>query len=510
MKLSLLLLIVFLSNAAEAQFPARTYRLDSVSTQTLPSSNSINQILILNGKAYVSTYDALNVTDDGGKSFQVLVRTTQDTSLGTIAIKGDTITMSIFAPDVNVEGSPTQTGGGLYVSTDSGSTWTKEPQSTDSLSDSSVTFGKDTLKALPWPGDVENGTFSLCFYHGILYTANWAGGLRRLTDLGKTWQRVVLPPDNLNYITQDSTYSFQLSVQTSTITDEANFNQEAFSAYCDGDSALYIGTAGGIDKTTDDGYSWYRFSHQNEQSPISGDWVVSIAGNNYGGKHYVWASTLNANDPSEVEALSYSSDGGASWHYIFSGHRFNAIAFQDSILYGASDDGLFRTADFGITNEVIRNIYDPTSKQSIQSQPSYAAATNGDSVWLGSGDGTAMGIDNGNGFDPSQWRIFRAYESVANTNSTYFYPNPFSPNLDVGRIHYNVKSAQSQVTIRIYDFSMHIVRTLLQNAPRNAGETDEQWNGAGDHGGLVDNGVYFYSVVVNGGSPSWGKILVVR
>ncbi len=77
--------------------------------------------------------------------------------------------------------------------------------------------------------------------------------------------------------------------------------------------------------------------------------------------------------------------------------RFSSQIYKIDHHYGASDDGLFRTADFGITNQVITNIYDPTSKQSVLSQAFYAVATNGDSVWLGSSDRAAMGIDNGNG-----------------------------------------------------------------------------------------------------------------
>jgi hypothetical protein len=509
MKLQILFSAVLAFSSAYSQTVPKTYSLDTASQQGRPSDNAIYEILAAKGNVYITSYKGLNVTTDGGKTFQP--EGPAGVSTGPITMKSDTIVIAAYAPNMNVNGSSLPAGAGLYFSTDNGTTWTHEPQSEDSLSDSTVIFGKDTLKALPWPTIGENLSYSLCFYQGYLYTANFAAGLRRSSDLGRTWQRVVLPPDYLNYITQDSTYHFQLSVQTSTITTEANLNQEVFSVYSDGDSALYVGTAGGIDKTTDNCYSWRKFSHQNESSPISGNFVVSLAGQDLGATHYIWGATKNATDPAEVEALSYSSDGGASWHYILSGHFFHSIAFQDSTVYGASDDGLFRTRDFGVTSQIITNVYDPVSKQSIFSQAFSAVATNGDSVWLGStDDGTAMGIDNGNGFDPSTWRVFRAFVSVANTNSTYFYPNPFSPNLDIGRIHYYVKNPGSQVTIRIFDFSMHIVRTLLQNAPRDAGERDDRWNGASDRGGLVDNGVYFYSVVVGGGTPSWGKIMVIR
>jgi hypothetical protein len=505
MKLQIILALILIASGVDAQFHKRTYKLDGTAA-VQPSSNSVSPILIANGKVFLATYKGLNITTDGGTSFQDSIGTNGPVGIAieAIAVKGDTIVAAVSS-DTSV-GSSGLVGKGLFASTDDGTTWVREPQSLDSLSDTTVTFGNNVLKALTITTGIDNVSYSIVFNKGYLYSANYAGGLRRSPDLGKAWERVVLPPDNLAYITQDSTYSFQLHPRVDT---SGNYNHEAFSLCSDGDSVLYVGTASGINKTTDNGYSWHHFNHHSEIG-ISGDFVVALSAQNYGSAHNIWGATgipVNTND---VEALNYSSDAGATWHYILSGHFFHAVAFQGSIIYGVSDDGLFRTADFGITNQVITNIYDQTSKQSVLSQAFYAVATSGDSVWLGSGDGAAMGIDNGNGFDPSKWRVFRTFVSVANTNSAYFYPNPFSPNLDIGRIHYNVRSAESQVTIRIYDFSMHIVRTLLQNAPRSAGETDEQWNGASDHGGLVDNGVYFYSVVVNGGTPAWGKILVVR
>ncbi|MCL5267832.1 MAG: hypothetical protein M1469_07000 [Bacteroidetes bacterium] len=509
MKITFLLSVLCVFAGANAQSLKETYKLDGQPSQ--PSSNTVNQILITNGAVYLATNKGLNITTDGGSTFQKDFGTNGPTGVSTnaIAVKGDTIVTAV-STTFEQNGTSYPKGTGLYVSTDNGATWTHEPQSLDSLSDSTVTFGHNVLKALPITTEINNITYSLAFYGGYLYAANFAGGVRRSSDLGKTWHRVVLPPDYLNYINADSTYSFQLSPIAGNITTETNYNHEAFALYADGDSALYVGTADGVDKTTDNGFSWYKFNHQNEGSPMSGDFVVSINVQNYGGVHNIWAATVNANDPTEVPALSYTSDGGASWHYILRGHFFHSMAFQDSIVYGASDDGLFRTSDLGQTSEVMTNVLDPATNQQILSPAFYAVATEGDSVWVGSGDGTAIGIDNGGGFQLSQWNVLRTYVSVGNQNLTYFYPNPFSPRLDIGRIHYSVPAANSTVTIRIYDFSMHVIRTLLQNAPRNAGENDDTWNGLDDSGRMVDNGVYFYSVSVNNGNPLWGKILVVR
>lgn len=512
MRITIAISILFVSAAAFGQTAIRTYKLDGSPTQTMPSSNSVSQILIKNGVVYLATNKGLNVSTDGGATFQTNWGTNGPTGISTnaLAVTGDTIVVAA-STSLNQNGNSLPVGQGLYVSTDNGATWAHEPQDVDSTYDTTVVFGKNKLLALPITTDVNNISYALAFYGGYLYAANFAGGLRRSNDLGKTWHRVVMPPDYLDYITQnpDSTYTFQLSPIAGKLTQETNYNHEAFSLYCDGDSALYVGTADGIDKTTDNGYSWHKFNHQNEPG-ISGDFVVWLAAQNYGSVHNIWAASVNANDPTEVPALSYTTDEGGTWQNILQGHFFHSISFNGQIVYGASDDGLFRTPDFGKSSTVITSIYDPTNQQSILSKAFYAVAATGDSVWLASGDGNAIGIDPGTGFIQSAWDVLRTYVPVGTSNTTYFYPNPFSPNLDVGRVHFDVKNPNSTVTIRIYDFSMHVVRTLLQNAPRPTGEIDVPWDGKDDTGNLVDNGVYFYSVVVNNEPPIWGKILVAR
>lgn len=126
-------------------------------------------------------------------------------------------------------------------------------------------------------------------------------------------------------------------------------------------------------------------------------------------------------------------------------------------------------------------------------------------LWLGSEDGTALSNDGGN-----RWTIFRAEIAVDEKTKTYAYPNPFAPRIDGNvRIRYQLPRAAS-VTIRIFDFAMNPVRTLIQNEMRRAGEDEDVWNGRTDTGARVANGVYFYSVEVAGEAPLRGKILVLE
>jgi len=109
------------------------------------------------------------------------------------------------------------------------------------------------------------------------------------------------------------------------------------------------------------------------------------------------------------------------------------------------------------------------------------------------------------------WEVIRAYQPVGRTASTYAYPNPFSPDDEVVRLHYSVGSTQGTVTIEIFDFGMNRVRTIVKDAPRSSSfEYDEIWDGRDDENTQVANGVYFYRVVINSGDPTWGKIMVLQ
>jgi len=103
---------------------------------------------------------------------------------------------------------------------------------------------------------------------------------------------------------------------------------------------------------------------------------------------------------------------------------------------------------------------------------------------------------------------------VGNKKYTYAFPNPFSPSSEPIRLHYSIEAgntATQAISIHIFDYAMHPVRTLIQQASRVSGkEFDETWNGRNDKGSIVTNGVYFYRVEIGDQSPLWGKIMVLR
>jgi hypothetical protein len=79
-------------------------------------------------------------------------------------------------------------------------------------------------------------------------------------------------------------------------------------------------------------------------------------------------------------------------------------------------------------------------------------------------------------------------------------------------------SRDANVTIRIYDFNMHYVKSVIENAPRKAAaplgrSTDSRcdvWDGTTASGRPVAPGVYYYKITASTGERSFGKIVVAK
>jgi hypothetical protein len=84
------------------------------------------------------------------------------------------------------------------------------------------------------------------------------------------------------------------------------------------------------------------------------------------------------------------------------------------------------------------------------------------------------------------------------------YPNPFNP---ATRISFGL-SAPSRVSLRIYDTSGRLVRTLVEGE-RGAGRFTELWDGRDSGGRAVASGIYFYRLSA-GGFERTKKMILLR
>ena len=296
----------------------KTYKFTSGWTSSLPLTNSINDILVSQDSIWFGTGSGLSLTINGGTSWINFASTGTFDSKGISAIaKKNNLIWVATGYSTTLNGAWVQTGGGLDYSTDRGSTWTFIPQPIDIGTVDTLLYGNNKIIALDVTVTEQNITFDIALTKNTVWIASWAGMLRKSTDLGNTWTRVILPPDNLDSIkaTDSLNYAFDLSPVSGQLGLTANFNHSLFSVYASDDSTIWAGTAGGINKSTDGGISWQKFSHQNQAHPISGDFVVAINEQHWDSLKIIWAATVNANDPNEVKGVSYSSDGGETWIY---------------------------------------------------------------------------------------------------------------------------------------------------------------------------------------------------
>ncbi len=71
------------------------------------------------------------------------------------------------------------------------------------------------------------------------------------------------------------------------------------------------------------------------------------------------------------------------------------------------------------------------------------------------------------------------------------FPNPFNPTTT---IHYDVKAGGGQVSLRVFDVSGRVVRTLVDGS-QTEGSKSVTWNGTNDRGQRVASGIYFYRMI---------------
>ncbi len=494
---------------------APTYRLSEEATlHSFPPSNSAAHVVSRNDTLWFGTGGGLTRTVEPGIHWEYFRgdEAFQPHGIFSVHQRGSVFWVSTGYYKETTAGSQ-QSGSGYTFSKDGGITWQYIPQPLDNYDVDTLQYGDNKIPTLGITTDVSNITYSLSSYGDEILTASFAGGLRKTSDDGETWTKIILPPDHLNAISPDDDLRFALSPVAGRLIDEGYLNHAVFSVFVDNENRIWTGTANGINLSLDGGSSWRKFNYQNQIKGILGNWVIKIAEQKLAdGTTRIWCTNWRAEDQNEKFGVSYTDDGGETWINLLHDTRAYDFAFRDHIIYIATERGITRSEDDGRTWNTSGTIYDPVNLQQFVSREilSVAALPNG-TVWVGGGEGIARTEDAGGNTFGSTWNIFRSYSSVAGSHSTYSYPNPFSPSFSQTRIHYDTGNGEADVTIEIFDFGMNLIRTLIRNAPRPANiELDEVWNGTDDTGNTVPNGVYFYRVQLNGNNGAWGKVMVLQ
>ncbi|MCP4583298.1 MAG: hypothetical protein GY839_16955 [candidate division Zixibacteria bacterium] len=219
---------------------------------------------------------------------------------------------------------------------------------------------------------------------------------------------------------------------------------------------------------------------------------------------YIWAGCrVGVGEAAQDYAVAYTTDYGNHWKTVIHESAWDFAFIGDTVLV-ATDNGLYISDDYE-NWEVITEIEDVSGLSKYFPSGFFCVETVGSEIWAGGADGTIHSADGEN------WNVFRSqlYE-----DEHFAYPSPFSPVASTRRgatIHY--KPIQTtDVTIKIFDFNLDLVTTIIDGASRTGGmEADNDvWDGKNDNGKMVANGVYFYNIKLGTGEDWWGKVAVIK
>lgn len=485
-------------------------------------SNTIEKILIQNNVIWLASSKGLSKSTDTGNTWTNYYNSNdfKKENVSFVAFGLNAIWASTWHYEFKA-GSNVPVGTGLRYSSDQGQTWAALPQPVDNPGDSSIVYGINKIRALPVTVPEQNFIYDIAFTKNTIWIAAFAGGLRKSTDMGKTWQRIILPPDNLNSIKPADTLKFSLQPIAGNFGKESYLNHRVFSILTIDDNTIYVGTAGGINKSIDGGISWTKFNHINQAKPISGNFVLSLEKNDF--DNSIWAGTWKAEGNTEYWGVSCSKDGGQSWETFLTDERALDFGFKyfgqqgnylSADIFVAAQNGLFRSSNNGLTWISAPEIIDDSKNVSLTTKHFRSVKVNksGDGsydIWMGTLNGLAK-LNETSGFWNGKWKVFLASKSLSGSNESYAFPNPFSPNREIVRIKYSTNQPSS-ISLRILDFGMNLVKTVVQNALRSASDNHfEIWDGKDESGKYVPNGVYFYRIDTSGGTAMYGKIMVMQ
>ena len=459
-----------------------------------------------------------------------------------VAVMNDTMAVAYSGDNgsIQVGYGLTLTYNAQAVKDSAGISWIYLNQPMDVDADTLRPFGEGFFRSLPVTVPEANVTYDAFLYGDYLWTASWAGGLRRFHLDNRNWEVIPMPMDQQDSLSFCSGFDETDDLGRNILpgyylnprdpADGGNHNHKAFSVLVNGDT-LWAGTANGINRgiminewqeVTPGNFQlfncieWVHYTYQN--AGLSGNFVVGLAKQLWNGETTIWAATMNADTPGEIRGLSYTRDGGLTWKTTLLGERIYNITAKDSLVLASSQSGLWKSFD-GENWALYSPAIDTTfmAQSEILTDIVYTSVIderkiNVPSLWVGTSNGAALSTD----LQGSSWTIFQTeYDST----EFYAYPNPFSPlnhnqmgNEGYVRFHTGT-IINTQVELDIFNFAME--KVFQDNFDLNLYDGALKWNGRDMNGVLVDNGVYFirmkYASSVNK-SPQyfWDKLIVVK
>ena len=433
-------------------------------------NNSIIDIEHLNNKVFLSTSGGLGYSEFDGLNFNFNHYDDENLPIGgnpSMVINNNVIAVS--GSEIVFHGGENHPAGtGISYSIDNGLTWDYMPQPIDQMpeqwscsnynypdvfyDDKSdceqscidcngdpasckqiydyISWGdQNDILHLAVTTEINNISYDLDVHGDYIYSASWAGGLRRFdytmvnnSVVSPIWESIPLPMDNQDELLCGNidVSSYELNPVGKCLEDFDN--HKAFSIHVMEDT-LWVGTAQGVNKgviTQNDCIDWTHLTSYNNN--LFDDWVIDfehqiIDENNY----RIWAITWQKDTQGQIGPPSYSDDGGQNWTYpsqLFQlGIKAYNISIFENFVFLSTNMGLYISDDGEYWEKFDRPI-DYEDNEQVLSEVVYDAEVIDEKLWVGTQDGIAIS----NSFTNPQWMVYRFWE---NNNMLEVYPNPF-------------------------------------------------------------------------------------
>ncbi len=238
---------------------------------------------------------------------------------------------------------------------------------------------------------------------------------------------------------------------------------------------------------------------------LAGDWVTALGIQYDDDRSIVWASTRKTEGGRD--GVTFTRDDGKEWQQVPDTIRAWNFAFDDGDVYIAATEGLFKRPEDDPVLEKLEFLQTGNPRRRIAPNAEFFSVRVVDDVlWAGSNDGIVVDTIRGS------TEILREF---SNAELPYASPVPASPTrgLQFLRFHYELLESD-YITIKVYDFAMNLVKTVVDNEfrlPREAADQDDDdsWDMRNGDGEIVAAGVYFFVIERSSGETEWGKLMVL-
>ncbi len=187
-------------------------------------------------------------------------------------------------------------------------------------------------------------------------------------------------------------------------------------------------------------------------------------------------TTVNR-DSAGVKTTYFEGAGGRAHQFVYLGDVDGDGANEVAMTFQAIDDSVF----------VYDEVFNPADKTYTRTATSRKAHPHRAVMRVLSGDGLSTSISNDRVIVPDDFEL--------HTN----YPNPFNPSTSFSF----TLPLDKRVSVRVYDMTGRLIRTLVNNEAYVQGTHSVTWNGLNDGGASVASGQYIYTL-------EWGQFRQAR